>query len=547
MEDPQKLVFIFCTLALLPLVKLHDLATKELAMRIGGSKTGLLNASMSNTVELVVATTALRKCQLRVVQSSLIGSMLSKMLLVLGMCFFAGGLRFSEQDFDPTATGIQSSLLSISVAAVLMPAAYHFSLSGGTGSASDEQKEDILRMSHGVALVLLSIHVAYLLFQFWSHTHLFKDNSKSSQPHDLHLMRFNSRATLVNTKSVEKAKVSPTYDLSRQPSSSSLSSIPYEANRPYNTVSPYSSSDVSLPMSNSSNSNPGSSSSTLGFVYSKATPAPALGSTVKIVHDGRHGHAGPATQLPTNTGPGYYPGRNVQFDEETIVDIPLGNERNEEPKEEPVQPQPKMKEPKLSWPMTTALLVVVAVLVSINAEWLVESMNGLSTDTISKEWIALILLPTVSCIAECVTAINVSVKDQLTLSISVAVGSTIQTALFVIPFMIILGWIMGKPLAMLFDPFESVVLYISVNVMGYVVADGKSNWLEGAILICLYIIIAVSFWFYPALSLSAQVILPHELLIPTHNQPIAHTTVSPYPDLFLIHTLDIYLAILLDP
>ena len=82
---------------------------------------------------------------------------------------------------------------------------------------------------------------------------------------------------------------------------------------------------------------------------------------------------------------------------------------------------------------------------------------------------------------ECITAINVSVKDQLSLSISVAVGSTIvsrfcvlrqsrfslnrtraqQTALFVIPAMVILGWVLGKPLALLFDPFESVVLYIS--------------------------------------------------------------------------------------
>ena len=92
-----------------------------------------------------------------------------------------------------------------------------------------------------------------------------------------------------------------------------------------------------------------------------------------------------------------------------------------------------------------------------------------------------------------------------------------QTALFVIPFMSLLGWVLDKPLALLFDPFESVVLYISgalllvlymtqripnacrtiVHTMGYVVADGRSNWLEGVILVCLYVIIAVTFWFYP--------------------------------------------------
>jgi len=83
------------------------------------------------------------------------------------------------------------------------------------------------------------------------------------------------------------------------------------------------------------------------------------------------------------------------------------------------------------------------------------------------------------------------------------VGSSIQTALFVIPFMVILGWILDKPLPLLFDPFESIALYISVNVMTYVVGDGKSNWLEGAILICFYINIAVSFWFYPGSTYSS--------------------------------------------
>ena len=56
---------------------------------------------------------------------------------------------------------------------------------------------------------------------------------------------------------------------------------------------------------------------------------------------------------------------------------------------------------------------------------------------------------------------------------------------------------MGKPLTMLFDPFESIVLFLSVLVVNYTVADGKSNWLEGMILMCLYLIIAVTFWYYP--------------------------------------------------
>jgi len=159
--------------------------------------------------------------------------------------------------------------------------------------------------------------------------------------------------------------------------------------------------------------------------------------------------------------------------------------------------------PALSLPVTLVLLGVVTVLVAITAEWLVDSIDGLADGGgISKEFIGLILLPIVGNAAEHVTAVTVSVKDKLTLSLGVAVGSSIQIALFVIPFTIILGWIIGRPITMLFDPFESVVLFLAVLTVNYVVQDGKSNWLEGMILICLYLIIAVVFWFYPGTALT---------------------------------------------
>ena len=162
--------------------------------------------------------------------------------------------------------------------------------------------------------------------------------------------------------------------------------------------------------------------------------------------------------------------------------------------------------PELSLPVTIVLLVVVTVFVAVTAEWLVDSIGGLTDGGgISKEFIGLILLPIVGNAAEHVTAVTVSVKDKLTLSLGVAVGSSIvssllsscdildllplqQIALFVIPFIVTLGWMIGRPLTMLFDPFESIVLFFSVLTVNYVVQDGKSNWLEGMILICLCVL-----------------------------------------------------------
>jgi len=156
------------------------------------------------------------------------------------------------------------------------------------------------------------------------------------------------------------------------------------------------------------------------------------------------------------------------------------------------------EKPEMGIQTTIALLVIVTVLVSVTAEFLVDSIDGLtSSGHISKGFVGLILLPIVGNAAEHVTAVTASARNKITLSLGVAVGSSIQIALFVIPFIVTLGWILGKPLTLLFDPFESIVLFLSVLTVNYVVQDGKSNWLEGMILMCLYVIIAVTFWYYP--------------------------------------------------
>lgn len=144
-------------------------------------------------------------------------------------------------------------------------------------------------------------------------------------------------------------------------------------------------------------------------------------------------------------------------------------------------------------------MVLDTVLVGVTAEFLVDSINGMVTanPSLSREWVGLILLPIVGNAAEHFTAVSVSVKDKLDLSISVAVGSSIQISLFVIPVIVLLAWCIGKPLTLLFDPYESIVLFLSVIVVNQTLSDGRSNWMEGLVLMFLYLIIAVSFWYYP--------------------------------------------------
>ncbi|KIL64475.1 hypothetical protein M378DRAFT_163255 [Amanita muscaria Koide BX008] len=385
-SNKDTLVFVFSFLAIVPLAKLLAFATDELSKRVGQTLAGLINATLGNAVELIVAIIALVKCQIPLVQASLIGSILSNLLLVLGMCFFAGGLKFSEQGFGVSITQLNSSLLTLSVIAVLLPAAFHLFVTTNDSTESNE----ILKVSRGVAIVLLFIYGSYLVFQLYSHTVLYDDKHEG-------IFR--------STK----------YDLKKKKSSDKCKS------------------ETALTESSNDHSN----------------------------EDPEQG--------------------NVAANEE----------------------EPEEEVPELNLFMALFLLAVVTVFVAVTAEWLVDSIGGLTANgQISETFVGIILLPIVGNAAEHATAVTVSVKDKLNLSLGVAVGSSIQISLFVIPFTVILGWILGKPMSFLFDPYESVVLFLSVLTVNYVVQDGKSNWLEGMILMCLYVILAITFWFYPGATSS---------------------------------------------
>ena len=88
-------------------------------------------------------------------------------------------------------------------------------------------------------------------------------------------------------------------------------------------------------------------------------------------------------------------------------------------------------------------------------------------------------------------------SDKLDLSIGVAVGSSTQIALFVVPFVTLLGWWLDEPMTLNFSEFEMIVLVMSVLIVNFLVKDGESNWLLGGMLVASYGILATAFWFHP--------------------------------------------------
>ncbi|KAI8261607.1 hypothetical protein K4K58_001146 [Colletotrichum sp. SAR11_239] len=144
------------------------------------------------------------------------------------------------------------------------------------------------------------------------------------------------------------------------------------------------------------------------------------------------------------------------------------------------------------------LLLFSTGLVAVCAEFLVDSINDVvESSPLGEVFIGLIILPIVGNAAEHVTAITVAMKNKMDLAIGVAVGSSIQIALFITPIVVIIGWALGRDMSLYFTLFETVCLFVSAFIVNFLVLDGRSNYLEGALLCATYVIIALVAFFYP--------------------------------------------------
>ena len=151
------------------------------------------------------------------------------------------------------------------------------------------------------------------------------------------------------------------------------------------------------------------------------------------------------------------------------------------------------------------LLLVSPGLVAACAEFLVGSIEDVvANSSLGEIFIGLIILPIVGNAAEHVTAVTVAMKNKMDLAIGVAVGSSIQIAIFVTPLVVILGWIINKDMTLYFTLFETVCLFVSAFIVNFLVLDGRSNYLEGALLCAVYLIIAVIAFFYPDVDETSQ-------------------------------------------
>jgi Ca2+:H+ antiporter len=153
------------------------------------------------------------------------------------------------------------------------------------------------------------------------------------------------------------------------------------------------------------------------------------------------------------------------------------------------------EEPVLTQRDAMGLLLVATLMVAWMAEILVGSIeHAASAYGMPTLFIGIILVPVFGNAAEHFTAVTVAGKNKMDLSVGIAIGSSIQIALFVAPAMVLLGWALGVPLTLEFGIFETVATFLAVLVTNFIIQDGASNWLEGAMLLVTYGILALAFF-----------------------------------------------------
>jgi Ca2+:H+ antiporter len=162
---------------------------------------------------------------------------------------------------------------------------------------------------------------------------------------------------------------------------------------------------------------------------------------------------------------------------------------------------PSGSEHKVNLPLWIGVLLAATLLVAVESELLVDTLEVATTRLgLTSLFTGVILLPIVGNAAEHATAVTVAMKNKMDLSVSVAVGSSLQIALFVAPVLVLAGWLMGQPMDLNFNPFELVAVAVAVLIANSISSDGRSNWLEGTLLLAAYLVLGFAFFFHPVVE-----------------------------------------------
>lgn len=166
-----------------------------------------------------------------------------------------------------------------------------------------------------------------------------------------------------------------------------------------------------------------------------------------------------------------------------------------------VEPRPEPPGGEAGWSRNKALVIlaVVTVLLAVMSEVLTDAIEPASRSLgLTPVFAGVFLLALVGNVAQVFNAVSFARADKMDLSLGVTVGSSIQVALVVAPVLVCCGVLLGQPMDLLFSRFEIVALGLSVLITREIIGDGQSNWLEGLMLVGVYLMLGIGFFYLPA-------------------------------------------------
>ena len=396
---PLSLTFVLSLLSIAPFAERLGFVTEQLALHTNDTIGGLLNATFGNATELIISLSALHNGLYRVIQLSLLGSILSNLLLVMGTAFFCGGLKFKTQRYGTISGQVNASLLMIACLSLILPAVLT--------QTSEEDDFDELTLSRISSLVLVILYFCYLFFQLSTHRDAYEPEAEVT------------------------STLRPT------------------------------SNDLEAEMR---------SGMTAGLI---ANAVHTDGNTAGVQR--KDSINATRTISITGTGPLGPIRHSIAVDE-------AGDSGDDEEEEEDI----------LGFNYSIIWLAIITIFISFLSNFLVESIEA-TAENVSGFFLSAIVLPIVGNAAEHASAIVFAMKNKLDLAMGVAVGSSTQIAVFVLPFLVLVGWVLDKPMSLNFRAFETSTLFLSVVTVTFAIKNGTSNWLVGATLIAAYVVIATGF------------------------------------------------------
>ncbi|HVG21279.1 MAG TPA: cation transporter, partial [Blastocatellia bacterium] len=153
----------------------------------------------------------------------------------------------------------------------------------------------------------------------------------------------------------------------------------------------------------------------------------------------------------------------------------------------------------MSLKRAVVILVAATALIAWMSELLVHAVEPASKAVgLTEIFVGVVVVAVIGNAAEHSTAVLMAVKNQMDLAYHIAVGSSMQIALFVAPVLVFLSYAIGQPMNLLFTTFEVITVGLAVAIVSLVAVDGESNWMEGVMLLAVYVIFAIAFFFLPA-------------------------------------------------